>query len=58
MEMSDSGGLQDYQPIARLQEGVSPIFAFIDREFGIYVDNVHREVCSAVNGGVTEAMCK
>ena len=57
-QMSETGSAEAYQPIANLQEGVSPIFAFFDREFGIYIEKIHSEVCSAVNGGVTEAMCE
>ncbi len=56
--LSDSDGSQMFHPIAQLQEGVSPIFAFIDREFGVYVDDVHGEICSAVNGGLVEEMCR
>lgn len=56
--LPDSDGSQIFQPIAHLQENVSPIFAFMDREFGIYVDKVHGAVCSAVNAGATEDMCK
>lgn len=56
--LPDSDGSQIFHPIAQLQEGVSPIFAFIDREFGVYVDNVHGEICSAVNGGLVEEMCR
>ncbi|MDR4469070.1 MAG: DUF4157 domain-containing protein [Nitrospira sp.] len=56
--LSDSDGSQIFHPIAQLQESVSPIFAFIDREFGIYVDNVHSEICSAVNGELVEEICR
>lgn len=57
-EMSEAGSAEAYQPIANLQAGVSPIFAFFDREFGIYIEEVYSEVCSVVNGGVKEAMCE
>ena len=56
--MSEAGSAEAYQPIANLQAGVSPIFAFFDREFGIYIEEVYSEVCSVVNGGVKEAMCE
>ncbi len=56
--LSDSDGSQTFHSIAQLQEGVSPIFAFLDREFGAYAANVHGEICSAVNGGLVEQMCR
>lgn len=29
-----------------------------DREFGNFADNVYREICSVVNGGVAQELCK
>lgn len=52
-----TGGHKDFVPVARAQEGVSPIFTFMYRETGIYVEALNNEICSLVNAPNPTSSC-
>ena len=56
-KLPSSGGHRDFQPITKLQQGVSPIFALIHRETGVYLEAIHERICSIVNGPQPQSGC-
>lgn len=47
--LPDTGGQRDFEPIARLQGQLSPIFTHIYRETGVYMEAVQSSICTVVN---------
>lgn len=47
----------DFQPVARLQNDLSPILTFIYRETGLHMESLQREICTIVNGSDPMAGC-
>jgi len=55
--LPNSGAKQEFQSIAVLQEQVSPIFNFIYRETGVYLEDIQASICTRVNGDRPAAAC-
>jgi hypothetical protein len=48
-QLPSTGGARGYEPVARLQQDLGDIFSHIYRETGVYVEELHKNVCSIVN---------
>ena len=57
-ELPTTGGQKDFQPVARLQQDLGPIFSHMYRETGVYMEAVHGEICTVVNSLVPQAACR
>jgi hypothetical protein len=54
-----AGGVpQDFEPLARLQQDLSPIFTHIYRETGVYLEAVENKICTAVNAADPTMACR
>ena len=53
-----SGEQQEFKPVARLQEGLSPIFTHMYRETGVYLEAVQSQICTMVNAPNPVAKCR
>jgi hypothetical protein len=53
-----TGGDKNFQPIARLQTDLSPVFTHIYRETGAYLEAVQAKICTAVNAPKPAAACR
>jgi hypothetical protein len=53
-----TGGQEEFKPVARLQEGLSPIFTHMYRETGVYLEAVQSRICTIVNGANPVAECR
>jgi hypothetical protein len=53
-----SGEQEEFKPVARLQEGLSPIFTHIYRETGVYLEAVQSRICTIVNAPDPVAKCR
>ena len=47
--LPNTGGSQQFAPVARLQDDLGPIFTTIYEGTGVYLEGVHTEVCTIVN---------
>jgi hypothetical protein len=53
-----TGAQRDFEPIARLQQDVSPILTHFYRETGVYLEAVQASICTIVNAPAPEASCR
>lgn len=53
-----TGGERGFEPIARLQQDVSPILSHIYRETGVYLESVQDAICTMVNGPDPASECR
>ena len=53
-----TGAQRDFEPIARLQQDVSPILTHMYRETGVYLEAVQASICTIVNAPAPEASCR
>lgn len=52
-----TGAAEEFKPIARLQEGVSPILLHMYRETGVYLEKLHDRICTMANAPTSQQMC-
>lgn len=57
-KLAATGGQEEFKAVARLQEGLSPIFAHIYRETGVYFAAVQAQICTRVNSSNPAAKCR
>ena len=48
-QLPATGAARDFEPIARLQQDLGPIFTHIYRETGVYLEAVQDNICTIVN---------
>lgn len=53
-----TGAQDDFKPIARLQQDVSPILTHIYRETGVYLEAVQSDICANVNAMEPQTACR
>ena len=56
--LPDTVTKSDFEPIARLQQDLSPIFAHIYLETGVYLESLENSICSLVNTDDPILNCK
>jgi len=52
-----TGAARDFEPVARLQGDLSPIFTHIYRETGAYLEALQVQICTAANAANPQASC-
>jgi len=57
LALPEADGRQPFQPIASLQDQVSPILNLMYRESGIYLESVHQAICTRINSDDPMAGC-
>ena len=57
-QLPKSDSKQQFQSIAVLQEQLSPIFATVYKENGVYLESLRRNICTRVNGEAPVAQCR
>jgi hypothetical protein len=53
-----NGGSQEFKPVVRIQQDLSPIFTQIYRETGVYMEALEGEICTLVNAPEPRSACK
>jgi hypothetical protein len=56
--LPNSGAQENFQPVARLQQDLSPIFTHIYRETGVYLEALQDRICAMANGPNPKASCR
>lgn len=56
-QLPSTGGVKDYESVARLQQGLGDIFSFMYRETGIYMEALDKNICSIINTENPDKVC-
>jgi len=57
-QLPAEAGHSEFEPVARLQQDVSPILVQIYRESGVYLEAVQTLICTIANGTDPESACR
>ena len=58
LKLPKSGGSQQYEPLAALQQDLGPIFTHIYRETGVYMTALEAQICTLANAPDPLTACK
>jgi hypothetical protein len=56
--LPETGAPKDYEPISRLQQDLSPIFSYIYRETGVYMEKLDNSICTIINSEAPLDVCR